>query len=1057
MKSRIIPLLLFTFLIGASVAGLAQFNPVQIIGDTIGESDIPKMAAEGSDVYLLWRGDAFVNGVARTQVLFRRSVDSGHIWRETLNLSQLHRELDTTTQPKDLTTPTPPKDLDLATSVGNVYAVWSQIPASETGMQTASYKIFGMVSQDGGRTFKPLPTGNSKEGKSIFGDDANAGDSLCPAIAAEGNRVYLVWLDNQIGNGLGPFRIRYSVSMDGGYTFTAPVTLSQVIDDNPVTPIQEGIETFCPDVAVSGSTVVVAWPQLNGEDTKIILATSNNGAFPPHPNDKVYKSISIGPNTSVVSIEGLQLAAEGNIFLATWAALDVDAANPFKVFVAHSFDRGKSFELDDNPVDGRTRYPTIVIRGGIAWLALQQQQDNEEDILLLKSEDGGQKFTIVQNLTDQVSDPIQPTVAVYNGRIHVAWMEDAGGAPSRFHIYYRTNRIDIPADTRQISEDLGISDSPKIAIQGSNVYVVWRSDDDGSGVAGRRIMFRRSTNFGVTFEPFVTLSNEEIDGNPKGYMEVRNPAIAARGNFIIVIWEQRECSTCTFDLVLTWSKDGGRSFWSKTDDNYKKPTYPAGPTQGMPQAEKIDATNLSNDVLCGQSFRTGKNQTKDIGPYNCSNDESNVNDIMPDVAMGDQFAYFVWAYDLVTEGSTSSGSQKSDLREFQILYLRCRLDVFFDGKPTSLTLKSCITDATKDGQFLKLSNPSSVRRVSTTSGQQALDPSIAVNGPVVDVVWVQKTFGSGTSSVRGSSTGDSVYSLTSTMYGDDFENFAFTPQQVSLPGNSSSGVNRNQQTMIAGDAECPTVVTQDGNRYIAWSQTINGNFEVALSVTNLRTGTSFRGRNSGGNAVIITEEGDTSVGQARCPNLTAGDEDVFLAWFDSNSKPGDYEIFALRNPVSTGTNPSPTNISKTFGDSEFPDLALDGNGRLFAVWLDKTSGKPEIFFDDDILMEGGTATSAASAPQTFAQAHSLRLATLGKGDFSIQVLGAGVQAITVELFNLGGQRVLEQSARGAQLSFQPQDQWGRPLANGVYLYLVTVNRSDGSTLRSEIKKLVVLR
>ena len=62
------------FVVVLSVFGFAQFNTPQIIGDTIGESDLPHIAAEGSDVYLLWRGDAFVNGVAETHILFRRSV-----------------------------------------------------------------------------------------------------------------------------------------------------------------------------------------------------------------------------------------------------------------------------------------------------------------------------------------------------------------------------------------------------------------------------------------------------------------------------------------------------------------------------------------------------------------------------------------------------------------------------------------------------------------------------------------------------------------------------------------------------------------------------------------------------------------------------------------------------------------------------------------------------------------------------------------------------------------------------------------------------------------------
>ncbi len=34
---------------------------------------------------------------------------------------------------------------------------------------------------------------------------------------------------------------------------------------------------------------------------------------------------------------------------------------------------------------------------------------------------------------------------------------------------------------------------------------------------------------------------------------------------------------------------------------------------------------------------------------------------------------------------------------------------------------------------------------------------------------------------------------------------------------------------------------------------------------------------------------------------------------------------------------------------------------------------------------------------------------------------------------------------------------GRRLANGVYLYVVTIRRQDGAILRSQVKKLVILR
>jgi hypothetical protein len=77
-------------------------------------------------------------------------------------------------------------------------------------------------------------------------------------------------------------------------------------------------------------------------------------------------------------------------------------------------------------------------------------------------------------------------------------------------------------------------------------------------------------------------------------------------------------------------------------------------------------------------------------------------------------------------------------------------------------------------------------------------------------------------------------------------------------------------------------------------------------------------------------------------------------------------------------------------------------------------------------------------------------------DFTLTVTGQGVASVGLKLYNLAGGLVLEREAQGNALQFQlngPGGAW----ANGVYLYVVTVKGFDGSILRSEVRKLVVLR
>lgn len=79
------------------------------------------------------------------------------------------------------------------------------------------------------------------------------------------------------------------------------------------------------------------------------------------------------------------------------------------------------------------------------------------------------------------------------------------------------------------------------------------------------------------------------------------------------------------------------------------------------------------------------------------------------------------------------------------------------------------------------------------------------------------------------------------------------------------------------------------------------------------------------------------------------------------------------------------------------------------------------------------------------------------GGFEIQALGSGIANIEVKVFNLAGNQLVSQESVGNRLWLRMQDASGRPLANGVYLYVVTVKGTNGEAVRSEVRKLVVLR
>ena len=90
--------------------------------------------------------------------------------------------------------------------------------------------------------------------------------------------------------------------------------------------------------------------------------------------------------------------------------------------------------------------------------------------------------------------------------------------------------------------------------------------------------------------------------------------------------------------------------------------------------------------------------------------------------------------------------------------------------------------------------------------------------------------------------------------------------------------------------------------------------------------------------------------------------------------------------------------------------------------------------------------------------HPLELSTQqSHGELKLSVISQNAQEVSVALFSLQGEKLNEAHERGNSLNLRLRTSTGKVLANGVYLYLVTVRDTEGNMLTSEIRKLVVLR
>jgi hypothetical protein len=104
-----------------------------------------------------------------------------------------------------------------------------------------------------------------------------------------------------------------------------------------------------------------------------------------------------------------------------------------------------------------------------------------------------------------------------------------------------------------------------------------------------------------------------------------------------------------------------------------------------------------------------------------------------------------------------------------------------------------------------------------------------------------------------------------------------------------------------------------------------------------------------------------------------------------------------------------------------------------------------------ISLDGASALALESL-----QVDAITLAQ-GNNGFTLAVNGQGVASTQLQIYNLAGGLVLDKEAIGNALQFQAMDSSGQALANGIYLYVVTVKGYDGTVIKSEVRKLVILR
>jgi len=230
-------------------------------------------------------------------------------------------------------------------------------------------------------------------------------------------------------------------------------------------------------------------------------------------------------------------------------------------------------------------------------------------------------------------------------------------------------------------------------------------------------------------------------------------------------------------------------------------------------------------------------------------------------------------------------------------------------------------------------------------------PSIALNGPLVHVVWCDNRDGNFEIYYRFSSdyganwqtetritfTSDISWAPSLALYGQNlhitWEESMSVNEEIFYKNSNDNGATWNANTRLTFDtigSFYPSIAVSGDNIHIVWYDFRLGNRSVFYR----------RSQNGGFNweqEMKLTSD----AAEAYNPAVAVSGQVVSLAWHDRRS--GTEEIFYKRSTNQGTTWGADTRLTYTTGISWYPSISTSGNN-VHLAWYDNTEGNYEIYY-----------------------------------------------------------------------------------------------------------------
>lgn len=279
-----------------------------------------------------------------------------------------------------------------------------------------------------------------------------------PQIASWGNAQLAVW---RRSNGVN-FIVQSSRSTDAGSTWTSPADLSFT-----------GQDASAPQVAMDGSTAVAAWTRSNGANPVVQTARSGDGGLT--------WSAPITLSTAGQSASFPQLAMSGTDVVVTWYRSN---GSNFIVQVAHSGDGGSTWATPtDLSVAGQSAvYPEVAMSGSTAIVTWYRWDGTNQIVQAARSSDAGATWSASTSLSAPGGDAFYPSVALAGSTAMVTWRR-FNGANTIVQVR-RSGDGGSTWDAAADLSAVGLSAaSPRVSMSGAVAVVSWRRLDGANFIA----------------------------------------------------------------------------------------------------------------------------------------------------------------------------------------------------------------------------------------------------------------------------------------------------------------------------------------------------------------------------------------------------------------------------------------------------------------------------------------------------------------------------------------------------------------------------------------------